>query len=139
MEATLAIIRELTTVGDSLMWIIGPGEMVSENTSRGIREPLVHSRYITVRADNWLFHIEPELVGGIEFVETYGDLTSHYVRFADREGETLLRAYVPRPRRDDAEGSSAEGNPRFEEMRRLYDGVEGVESVRREVRYPSTG
>ena len=41
MEATLPIIRELTAAGDSLMWIVGPGDMVSENTSRGIREPQV--------------------------------------------------------------------------------------------------
>ena len=131
MDATLAIIRELTGIGESLMWIVGPGDMVSENYSRGIREPWVHDRYVTVRADNWLFHIEPELVGGIEFVETYGDLTSHYVRFHDGAGETLLRAYVPRPRAEDA---PVGGNPAFEAMRARYAGMEGVESVRREVR-----
>ena len=32
MQGTLSIIRELTGVGDSLMWIVGPGHMVSENT-----------------------------------------------------------------------------------------------------------
>ena len=132
MEATLPIIRELTAIGESVMWIVGPGEMVSENYSRGIREPWIHGRYITVRADNWLFHVEPELVGGIEFVETFGDLISHYVRFHDHEGETLLRAYVPRPRQD---GAAADGgNHRFEEMRAGYVGMEGVEVVRREVR-----
>ena len=131
MGATLSIIQELTSVGESVMWIVGPGDMVSENYSRGIEEPWVHDRYITVRADNWLFHIEPELVGGIEFVETFGDLTSWYVRFHDHEGETLLRAYVPRPRQ--ADGPAA-GNPVFEGMRERYTRMEGVESVRREVR-----
>ena len=131
MDATLPIIQELTGIGDSLMWIVGPGDMVSENYSRGIREPWVHGRYVTVRADNWLFHIEPELVGGIEFVETYGDLTSYYLRFHDHEGETLLRAYVPRPRQ---EGGLADGNPAFEAMRARYAGIEGIGSVKREVR-----
>ena len=89
MEATLPIIRELTSVGDSLMWIVGPGYMVSENTSRGIREPQVKGDEITIQADNWRFHLDAGLVHGIQFVETYGDLASHYVRFSDIEGETL--------------------------------------------------
>ena len=93
MEATLPIIRELTTVGDSVMWIVGPGYMVSENTSRGIREPQVDGEHITLEADNWRFHLDAGLVDGIQFVETYGDLSSHYVRFSDSKGETLLRAY----------------------------------------------
>ena len=132
MEATLPIVRELATMGESVMWIVGPGDMVSENYSRGIREPWVHGRYVTVRADNWLFHIKPELVGGIEFVETHGDLTSHYVRFHDHEGETLLRAYVPRPRQVDGD-ATVPGNPRFEEMRARYVAMEGVAPVWREV------
>ena len=128
MEATLQIIRELATLGDSLMWIVGPGDMVSENYSRGIQEPLAHGKYVTIRAHNWRFHIEPDLVGGIEFVETYGDLASYYVRFAGHDGETLLRAYVPRPAGHDG------GNPRFRDLRERYSNVAGVESVRREVR-----
>ena len=69
---------------------------------------------MTVRADNWLFHLEQELVGGIQFVETFGDLTSYYFRFSDHAGETLLRAYVPRPRQDGSGGKSEAGNPEFE-------------------------
>ena len=133
MQATLPIIRELTTAGDSLMWIVGPGHMVSENTSRGIREPHVHGRYITISADNWRFHLEPEMVGGIQFVETYGDLYAHYVRFSDHEGETLLRAYMPKPTADDSGDAPAGGNPRFEDMRSRYEEIEGIEYVRREV------
>ena len=136
MEVTLQIIRELTTLGDRLMWIIGPGDMVSENYSRGIQEPQVHGKYVTVRAHNWLFHLEPEMVGGIEFVETHGDLASYYVRFADREGETLLRAYLPRPPSADADSGR---NPEFEELRARFAGHEGVESVSREVRSPARG
>ena len=85
MEATLPIIQELTKVGDSLMWIVGPGDMVSENTSRGLREPLVRGNEITIQADNWRFHLDAGLVGAIQFVETYGDLSCYYVRFSDRE------------------------------------------------------
>ena len=134
MDATLPIIRELTTLGDSLMWIVGPGEMVSENYSGGMRQPQVQGKYVTVRAHNWLFHLEPDMVGSIHLVETYGDLTSHYVRFADHGGETLLRAYLPRPLQEDGSSVRPDGNPKFEEMRARYSDIEGVESVRREVR-----
>ena len=138
MEATLPIIRELTNLGDRLMWIVGPGDMVSENYSRGIREPQVHGKYVTVRAHNWLFHLEPEMVDCIEFVETHGDLASCYVRFADREGDTLLRAYLPRPIPSDSDSAKSGGNPEFEELRGRFMGHEGVESVRREVHSPAS-
>jgi len=134
MEATLPILRDLTAAGESLMWIVGPGDMVSENRSRGIQEPQAHGKYITVRASNWLFHLEAELVDGIEFVETYGDLTSYYVRFRDSKGETLLRAYIPRPPQDGKDGATPSGNPAFEAMRARYLESEGVEGVRREAR-----
>jgi hypothetical protein len=133
MEATLSIIRDLTSVGDSLMWIVGPGDMASENTSRGIREPQVRGDEITIRADNWLFHLDVGLVGRIQFVETYGDLSSHYVRFSDSEGETLLRAYLPKRGQSDPGDTPPKGNPVFEDMRAKYEGTEAIEYVRREV------
>ena len=132
MEATLSIIRDLTAVGDSLMWIVGPGSMVSENTSRGIGEPEVSGASITVKADNWHFHLDGDSVGGIQFVETYGDLLAHYVRFSDLQGETLLRAYLPKTEQGEPGGVAA-GNAVFVEMWGRYDGIEGVEYVRREV------
>jgi putative heme iron utilization protein len=135
MEATLPIVRELTTVGESLMWIVGPGEMVSENTSRGIQEPEVSGSSITIKADNWHFHLDQGKVGGIQFVETHGDLSSYYVRFADHQGETLLRAYMPRPQSGNSEATLSKENPAFESMKERYQGVEGIEYVRREVRY----
>ena len=58
MEATLPSIRELTAAGDSLMWIAGPGDMASENTSQGIREPLAQGNEITIQANNWRFHLD---------------------------------------------------------------------------------
>lgn len=139
MEATLRIIRELTTFGDSLMWIVGPGEMVSENTSRGIQEPQVRGDEITIQANNWRFHLGAGLVGGIQFVETYGDLSSRYVRFSDRQCETLLRAYLPKTVQDESGDGIPAENSRFEEMQARYKGIEGVEAVRREVRMSSFG
>lgn len=133
MDAAIPIIRELTTLGDSLMWIVGPGEMVSENYSSGIEEPLVHGKYVTIRAHNWLFHLEPQMVAGVQFVETHGDLASTYVRFLDGDGETLLRAYLPRQEQDEG-GASTGGTTTFQDMHKRYDDADGVEYVRREVR-----
>ncbi len=118
------------------MWIVGPGETVSENTSRGIREPRVHGKYATIEADNWLFHFEPAMVKKVQFVETYGDLNSYYVLFTDQTNGTLFRAYIPRPRQEDGNQEMALGNRVFEDMRRMYLEEPGVESVMREVRYP---
>ena len=132
MEVTLPVIRDLIAVGERVMWIVGPGEMVSENTSRGIREPRVHGKYLTISAHNWRFHLEPEMVEGIQFVETYGDLSSHYVRFSDRHGETLVRAYLPKETVGEGSAPKAE-NSAFEDMRTRYEGTDGVEYVRREV------
>ena len=139
MEATLSIIRDLTTVGDSLMWIVGPGDMVSENTSRGIREPRARGDEITIQADNWRFHLDVGRVHGIQFVETYGDLLSHYVRFSDRQGETLLRAYLPKTGPGESGDTPLGGNANFEEMLARYAEVTGVEYVRREVLMSSFG
>ena len=133
MEATLPIIRELTAAGDSLMWIVGPGYMVSENTSRGIREPQVDGEHITIKAYNWRFHLDARLVDGIQFVETYGDLSSQYVRFSDSEGETLLRAYLPKRGQSESGNTPPEGNSVFEDMWARHEGTEGIEYVRREV------
>ena len=44
VEATLPNILELTCPDESVMWIVGPGHMVSENTSRGIHEPQVNGK-----------------------------------------------------------------------------------------------
>ena len=139
MQATLSIIRDLAAAGDSLMWIVGPGDMVSENTSRGIREPRARGDEITIQADNWRFHLDVGLVHGIQFVETYGDLSSHYVRFSDREGETLLRAYLPKTGPGESGDNPPRGNANFEEMLARYAEVAGVEYVRREVLMSSFG
>ena len=132
LEATLPVIRDLIAVGEEVMWIVGPGEMVSENTSRGIREPYVHEPYITVSAHNWRFHLEPELVSGIQFVETYGDLRR--TMSASRTG-TAKRWYgrICQRRPTIRDGNQGREITAFDEMRARYEGSEGVEYVRREV------
>ena len=97
MKETLPVVGEPKIGSEALMWIVGPGEMESENTSLGIREPFFYGQCCAVTALDWRFPPEIELVGGGQFVETYGDLSSHYVRFSDPNGETLLRGYNPDP------------------------------------------
>ena len=68
---------------------------------------------------------------GIQFVETHGDLSSHYVRLSYRDGETLVRAYMPKGTGKE-ESAPEPGSAAFEDMRvRLREMT--VESVRREV------
>ena len=40
METALEIIRELTK-DEAVMWVVGRGDVVSENDSKGIKEPEV--------------------------------------------------------------------------------------------------
>ena len=133
-ESTLEIIKELT--GDeSVTWVFGGGGVVSENTSKGIREPEVSNGYATIEADNWHFHVKLDDVTGIQFVEaeSHGDLISYYVRFSNDKEETLLRGYFPNPYLDDdyqrAEFQHGKFQ-RFAEMRGRYVGSEGIVFVK---------
>ncbi len=139
VEMALELIRELTK-NDKMMWVIGGGNVVSENDSKGIKEPEVSGHNITIEADNWHFHLGLDQVTGIQFVEaeSHGDLLSYYVRFsndtADKE-ETLVRSYFPNPYLD-ADFKRTELQPdrlkAFEEMRDQYVGrEEGIVFVRR--------
>ena len=56
MEILMELIQELTK-DDRLMWVVGGGEVVSENYSKGIKEPEISGKYITIEADNWHFHL----------------------------------------------------------------------------------
>ena len=132
-------ILELTCPDESVMWIVGPGHMVSENTSRGIHEPQVNGKCPTVRADNWLFHLEQELVDGIQFVETFGDVTSYYFRFSDHAGADAAAGLPTEATAGWFGGNSEAGNPEFEGMRARYGAMAGVEPVRREVPYIQSG
>ena len=139
MEMALELIQELVKNGQ-MMWVIGGGNVVSENDSKGIKEPEVSGHSITIEADNWHFHLGLDQVTGIQFVvaESHGDLLSYYVRFSndtpDKE-ETLVRSYFPNPYLDaDFKRTELQADrlKAFEEMRDRYVGrEEGLVFVRR--------
>jgi hypothetical protein len=135
VEVTLELLKELTR-NDQMMWVVGGGEVVSENNARGIKEPEVSNGWATVEAENWHFHLGLDSVDGIQFVEavSHGDLKSYYVRFSKGWDETLVRCYFPNPYLD-ANNKRTEFQPEkyqlFEEMQDKYVGREGVVFVQR--------
>jgi putative heme iron utilization protein len=139
MDLALELLMELSK-NDNMMWVVGSGDVVSENNSEGIKEPEVSDRFMTIEADNWHFHVGLDSISSIQFVESqsHGDLLSYYVRFsndtADKE-ETLVRSYFPNPYLD-ADSKRTELQPEklraFEEMRDKYVGrEEGIVFVQR--------
>ena len=136
MEITMEILRELTQ-DDKKMWVIGGSKVSSENSSKGIKEPEVSDKYVTIEADNWHCHLDLDLVTGIQFVvaESHGDMHSYYVRFSGPEFEdTLVRTYFPNPSLDDNEKRvdfQPEKVKAFEEFRDRYVGREGIVFVER--------
>ena len=136
MEITMEILRELTQ-DDKKMWVIGGSKVSSENSSKGIKEPEVSGKYVTIEADNWHCHLDLDLVTGIQFVvaESHGDMHSYYVRFSGPEFEdTLVRTYFPNPSLDDNEKRvdfQPEKVEAFEEFRDRYVGREGIVFVER--------
>ena len=118
-------------------WGIGGSKESSGNSSKGIKEPEVSGKYVTIEADNWHFHLALDDVTGIQFVEaeSHGDMHSYYVRFSGPGYEdTLVRSYFPNPNLDDDE-KRTEFQPEklkaFEEFRDRYVGREGIEFVKR--------
>ena len=136
MEITMELLRELTQ-DDKKMWVIGGSKVSSENSSKGIKEPEVSGKYVTIEADNWHCHLDLDLVTGIQFVvaESHGDMHSYYVRFSGPEFEdTLVRTYFPNPSLDNNEKRvdfQPEKVTAFEEFRDRYVGREGIEFVER--------
>jgi|TARA_B100000508_G_C11458566_1_gene278011 hypothetical protein len=132
----MEILRELTQ-DDKKMWVIGGSKVSSENSSKGIKEPEVSDKYVTIEADNWHCHLDLDLVTGIQFVvaESHGDMHSYYVRFSGPEFEdTLVRTYFPNPSLDDNEKRvdfQPEKVKAFEEFRDRYVGREGIVFVER--------
>ena len=136
MEITMELLRELTR-DDKKMWVIGGSKVSSENSSKGIKEPEVSGKYVTIEADNWHCHLDLDLVTGIQFVvaESHGDMHSYYVRFSGPEFEdTLVRTYFPNPSLDNNE-QRVDFQPgkvkAFEEFRDRYVGREGIVFVER--------
>ena len=136
MDITMELLRELTQ-DEKKTWVIGGSKVSSENSSKGIKEPEVSGKYVTIEADNWHFHMALDDVTGIQFVEaeSHGDMHSYYVRFSGPEFEdTLVRSYFPNPNLDDAEkraGFQPEKLKAFEEFRDRYVGREGIVFVKR--------
>lgn len=136
MEVTLDLIKELTQ-NEDMMWVVGGGEVVSENNSKGVKEPEVGNGWVTIEADNWHFHLKLESIDGIQFVEanSHGDLKSYYVRFSRDWEETLARCYFPNPYLD-GDNNRVELQPDkyevFTETRDRYVGrEEGVVFIQR--------
>ncbi len=130
MEIALEIVNELAK-DDSMMWVVGGGEVVSENDSKGIKEPEFSNGWVTVEADNWHFHLGLKTVTGIQFVEaeSHEDLISYYVRFSNEKEETLLRSYFPNPYLDENQKRTElqpEKLKAFEAMREKYVGRDGI-------------
>ena len=136
MEITMELLRELTQ-DDKKMWVIGGSKVSSENSSKGIKEPEVSGKFVSIEADNWHCHLDLDLVTGIQFVvaESHGDMHSYYVRFSGPEFEdTLVRTYFPNPSLDNNE-QRVDFQPgkvkAFEEFRDRYVGREGIVFVER--------
>ena len=130
MDIALELIKELTK-DDQMMWVVGGGEVVSENNSKGIKEPEFDRGYITVEADNWHFHIGLDNITGIQFVEakSHGDMLSYYVRFSGSSEETLLRGYFPNPYLDENDKRTdlqPDKLKAFNDMRAQYEGRDGI-------------
>ena len=135
MEIALELVKELAK-DDRMMWVVGGGEVVSENDSKGIKEPEFSKGYLTVEADNWHFHLGIDSVTGIQFVEaeSHEDLISYYVRFSSAKEETLVRSYFPNPYLDDNQKRTslqADRLQTFEAMRDKYVGRDGIIFARR--------
>ena len=135
MEIALELVKELAK-DDRMMWVVGGGEVVSENDSKGIKEPEFSKGYLTVEADNWHFHLGIDSVTGIQFVEaeSHEDLISYYVRFSNAKEETLVRSYFPNPYLDDNQKRTslqAAKLQTFEAMRDKYVGRDGIIFARR--------
>ena len=135
MEIAVELIKELTK-DDRVMWVVGGGPVVSENTSQGIKEPELSDGYLTVEADNWHFHVKIDDVTGVQFVEaeSHDDLLSYYVRFSNEKEETMVRGYFPNPYLDDnlqRTELQSEKLKSFEEMRDRYVGRDGIVFVHR--------
>ena len=138
MDITMELLRELTK-DENKMWVIGGSRVSSENSAKGIKEPEVAGKYVTIEADNWHFHMALEDVTGIQFVEaeSHGDMHSYYVRFSGPAyGDTLVRSYFPNPNLDSNE-KRTEFQPEklkaFEDFRDRYVGREGIEFVKRPI------
>ena len=135
MEITLELIQELTQ-NERMMWVVGGGSVVSENSGKGINPPETHNGFITIEADNWHFHLPEAEVDGIQFVEadSHGGLKSYYVRFSKGWEDTLARCYFPNPYLDDDEKRTEFQDDKYQvfvSMKDKFVGKDGIVFVER--------
>ena len=135
MDIALELLEELAT-NEEMMWVVGAGQVVSENHAHGIKKPEVHNGWATIEADNWHFHLKMEDVDGVQFVvaDSHGNMKSYYVRFSQGWEDTLVRCYFPNPQLDENEKRTdfqPEKLQAFEEMRDRFVGREGIVFVER--------
>ncbi|MCH8190534.1 MAG: hypothetical protein IIC80_04185 [Chloroflexi bacterium] len=132
------LIRDLAKV-PGIVWVVGSGPVVSENSSNGMKAPDFANGSVTIEADNWHFHLNLDRVDRVEFVEQDDPHDAripamYLVRFAGAQGESPVRCYFPSPYRDDAGEISAlqpEKLKTFEALRDAYAGREGITFVQR--------
>ncbi len=125
-----SLIRDFAS-DERMLWVIGGGEVVSENEANGMEEPKFSDNYVTVEADSWHFHLKMDSVAGVQFVEAedHGVPYLYYTRFSNAQGETLLRIYFPNPyldENDDLADFQPEKLKLFEDFRDRYVGQEGI-------------
>ena len=129
------IIRDLVNT-QGMLWVVGGGEVVSENSNVGMKEAEFYLGYATVQSESWHFHLKLDSVAEIQFVEAedHGIPFLYYVRFSNSAEDTMIRCYFPNPYLDDDENST-EFQPEklkvFEEFRDRYVGQDGIVFVKR--------
>ena len=124
------LIRDLVGL-QGMLWVIGGGEVVSENSSKGMKEPNFADGYVTVEGESWHFHLKMDSVAGVQFVEAedHGASFLYYVRFSNAKEETMIRCYFPNPYLDDNDQPTQfqpEKLKVFEDFRDTYVGQEGI-------------
>ncbi len=138
------LLTDLTTL-PGLVWIVGPGPVVSENTPKGIKPPRIKDGVATIEAESWHFHLPLKSVTGVEFIEQEGGFDgraprTYLVRFNGEGGASPLRCYFPSPWQDDAGQPSALQRHKlaaFEGLRDRHAGQDGITFVRK-VKQPAT-
>ena len=137
LEFLERLIGELVLTNCMLL-VIDSGGAVSEMHPEETDNPQFHDGWAMVESKGWHVHLNMTTVDGVQFVEAedHGhDIPKlYYVRFSDRDGNTLIRFYFPNPWLDEDEkptGFQPERLKFFEDFRDRYVGTEGTVFVQR--------
>lgn len=115
----MGLIKDLAAIPDAI-WIVGyEGGVVSELATTGMREPYWENGRLTIQAENWHFHLKPELATDAQFVEKpeLGSDLSRFVRLAGPDKRSPARIYIKTP-------------DVFADVRGRWEGKEGVKVVK---------